>query len=108
MNSPPLASSESSPRIVPPAAVEVLARLFPNKKRSVLELVLRRCDHDLAKTIEHFVPTTSQNETTTNTTPSTSTLSLDRYLDRYKQSTSMVVESVRTSNQVSNFLTTIN
>ncbi|KAL1495086.1 hypothetical protein ABEB36_010560 [Hypothenemus hampei] len=39
---------------VSPASIEMLSKLFPNKKRSVLELVLKRCNHDLLKAIEHF------------------------------------------------------
>ncbi|CAG9769819.1 unnamed protein product [Ceutorhynchus assimilis] len=39
---------------VSPASVEMLSKLFPNKKRTVLELVLKRCNHDLLKAIEHF------------------------------------------------------
>lgn len=39
---------------VSPASVDMLSKLFPSKKRSVLELVLRRCNHDLLKAIEHF------------------------------------------------------
>ncbi|KDR14494.1 Doublesex- and mab-3-related transcription factor A2, partial [Zootermopsis nevadensis] len=35
-----------------PNSLEMLTRLFPNKKRSVLELVLRRCGDDLLKAIE--------------------------------------------------------
>ncbi|VVC45019.1 DMRTA motif,DM DNA-binding domain [Cinara cedri] len=41
---------------VPPGSLDLLCRLFPEKKRSVLELVLRRCEHDLLKAIEHCVP----------------------------------------------------
>lgn len=40
--------------LVSPASIEMLAKLFPNKKRAVLELVLKRCNHDLLKAIEHF------------------------------------------------------
>ncbi|XP_023029082.1 doublesex- and mab-3-related transcription factor dmd-4 [Leptinotarsa decemlineata] len=40
--------------VVSPASIEMLAKLFPNKKRAVLELVLKRCNHDLLKAIEHF------------------------------------------------------
>lgn len=40
--------------VVSPASVEMLGKLFPNKKRAVLELVLKRCNHDLLKAIEHF------------------------------------------------------
>lgn len=39
---------------VSPASIEMLGKLFPNKKRAVLELVLKRCNHDLLKAIEHF------------------------------------------------------
>lgn len=39
---------------VSPASIEMLCKLFPNKKRAVLELVLKRCNHDLLKAIEHF------------------------------------------------------
>lgn len=39
---------------VSPASVDMLSKLFPNKKRAVLELVLKRCNHDLLKAIEHF------------------------------------------------------
>lgn len=42
--------------VVPPGSLDLLCRLFPEKKRSVLELVLRRCEHDLLKAIEHCVP----------------------------------------------------
>ncbi|XP_050436429.1 doublesex- and mab-3-related transcription factor A2-like isoform X4 [Adelges cooleyi] len=42
--------------VVPPGSLDLLCRLFPDKKRSVLELVLRRCEHDLLKAIEHCVP----------------------------------------------------
>ncbi|KAF4517488.1 hypothetical protein B566_EDAN004527 [Ephemera danica] len=37
------------------SSLEMLARVFPHKKRSVLELVLRRCGDDLLRAIEHFV-----------------------------------------------------
>lgn len=40
--------------VVSPASIDMLSKLFPNKKRSVLELVLKRCNHDLLKAIEHF------------------------------------------------------
>ncbi|XP_056636994.1 doublesex- and mab-3-related transcription factor dmd-4-like [Diorhabda sublineata] len=35
------------------ASIDMLAQLFPTKKRTVLELVLKRCNHDLRKAIEH-------------------------------------------------------
>lgn len=40
--------------LVSSASIEMLSKLFPNKKRAVLELVLKRCNHDLLKAIEHF------------------------------------------------------
>lgn len=33
-------------------AIDMLAQLFPHRKRSVLELILKRCDSDLIKAIE--------------------------------------------------------
>lgn len=54
----PPQSSEGTGKgvVVPPGSLDLLCRLFPEKKRSVLELVLRRCEHDLLKAIEHCVP----------------------------------------------------
>lgn len=50
--------------VVSPASIEMLSKLFPNKKRAVLELVLKRCNHDLLKAIEHFnLNAKSQNDT---------------------------------------------
>lgn len=37
-------------------ALDMLAQLFPHRKRSVLELVLRRCDLDLLRAIEQCSP----------------------------------------------------
>jgi len=48
--------SDGAKGVVPPGSLDLLCRLFPEKKRSVLELVLRRCEHDLLKAIEHCVP----------------------------------------------------
>ncbi|CAH1102549.1 unnamed protein product [Psylliodes chrysocephalus] len=42
------------------ASIDMLAQLFPNKKRTVLELVLKRCNHDLRKAIEHVNINNSQ------------------------------------------------
>lgn len=50
--SPPEPNQEEI--LVSPASIDMLAKLFPNKKRAVLELVLKRCNHDLLKAIEHF------------------------------------------------------
>ncbi|CAG9785030.1 unnamed protein product [Diatraea saccharalis] len=40
----------------------MLRKLFPGKKRSVLELVLRRCNHDLLRAVEHFNATHAQDK----------------------------------------------
>lgn len=37
------------------SALEVISRIFPNQKRSVLELVLQGCNGDVVKAIEHFL-----------------------------------------------------
>lgn len=42
------------------SAVDMLAQLFPHRKRSVLELVLRRCDLDLLRAIEQCSPASAQ------------------------------------------------
>ncbi|XP_013186408.2 doublesex- and mab-3-related transcription factor dmd-4 [Amyelois transitella] len=44
------------------AGLEMLRKLFPGKKRSVLELVLRRCNHDLLRAVEHFNATQIQRD----------------------------------------------
>lgn len=51
--SPGEEGSESE-NAVSTAGLEMLRKLFPGKKRSVLELVLRRCNHDLLRAVEHF------------------------------------------------------
>lgn len=45
-------SVSSTSNLVSQNAIEMLSSLFPHRKRSVLELVLRRCDLDLLKAIE--------------------------------------------------------
>lgn len=63
-------------------ALDMLAKLFPHRKRSVLELILKRCDSDLLKAIEQcsqtqnisaFKPPTPTAPATTVPAPSTST-----------------------------------
>lgn len=44
--------SLSPQKTVSQSAIDMLAQLFPHRKRSVLELVLRRCDLDLLRAIE--------------------------------------------------------
>ncbi|KAI9580692.1 doublesex- and mab-3-related transcription factor A2 [Glossina fuscipes] len=39
---------------VPQSAIELLTQLFPQRKRNVLELILKRCDLDLIKAIENI------------------------------------------------------
>ncbi|EDV93433.1 doublesex- and mab-3-related transcription factor A2 [Drosophila grimshawi] len=41
-------------------AIDMLAQLFPQRKRSVLELVLKRCDLDLIRAIENVSPPAEQ------------------------------------------------
>ncbi|XP_076300366.1 doublesex- and mab-3-related transcription factor A2 [Lasioglossum baleicum] len=45
---------ESKESSVSQTSVDTLARLFPNTKLSVLQLVLQRCGQDLLKAIEYF------------------------------------------------------
>ncbi|XP_076220648.1 doublesex- and mab-3-related transcription factor A2 isoform X1 [Nomia melanderi] len=47
-------SDEMKESGVSQASVDTLARLFPNTKLSVLQLVLQRCGQDLLKAIEYF------------------------------------------------------
>ncbi|XP_076266461.1 doublesex- and mab-3-related transcription factor dmd-4-like [Rhynchophorus ferrugineus] len=58
---------------ISPGSVEMLSKLFPNKKRTVLELVLKRCNHDLLKAIEHFNMNTSSKSSCGNDSDSSST-----------------------------------
>lgn len=53
----PAADSDSGSKLSQArlSSLEMLSRVFPHKKRSVLELVLQRCGDDLLKAIEHFV-----------------------------------------------------
>uniref|UniRef100_A0A2A4IX79 DM domain-containing protein n=1 Tax=Heliothis virescens TaxID=7102 RepID=A0A2A4IX79_HELVI len=51
-----------SENAVSTAGLEMLRKLFPGKKRSVLELVLRRCNHDLLRAVEHFNATRDQRD----------------------------------------------
>ncbi|XP_004932028.3 doublesex- and mab-3-related transcription factor dmd-4 isoform X2 [Bombyx mori] len=50
------------------AGLEMLRKLFPGKKRSVLELVLRRCNHDLLRAVEHFNATHGRDKIPESTT----------------------------------------
>lgn len=54
-------SVSSTSNFVSQNAIEMLSSLFPHRKRSVLELVLRRCDLDLLKAIEQCSKTPGQN-----------------------------------------------
>ncbi|KAK0176277.1 hypothetical protein PV328_000427 [Microctonus aethiopoides] len=59
--------------IISQTSVETLARLFPNTKLSVLQLVLQRCGQDLLKAIEYFA--NDNNNTVNSINNSTSTTS---------------------------------
>ncbi|EDV43498.1 uncharacterized protein Dana_GF16494 [Drosophila ananassae] len=48
--------SASRRESVSQTAIDMLAQLFPQRKRSVLELVLKRCDLDLIRAIENVSP----------------------------------------------------
>lgn len=50
------------------SAIDMLAQLFPQRKRSVLELVLKRCDLDLIRAIENVSDVSAQPPTTEQTT----------------------------------------
>ncbi|KAH8417224.1 hypothetical protein KR222_006778, partial [Zaprionus bogoriensis] len=57
-----VAQDLSAPRreSVSQTAIDMLAQLFPQRKRSVLELVLKRCDLDLIRAIENVSPPAEQ------------------------------------------------
>ncbi|XP_064545363.1 doublesex- and mab-3-related transcription factor dmd-4 [Drosophila montana] len=57
-----VAQDLSAPRreFVSQTAIDMLAQLFPQRKRSVLELVLKRCDLDLIRAIENVSPPAEQ------------------------------------------------
>ncbi|XP_062124867.1 doublesex- and mab-3-related transcription factor dmd-4 [Drosophila sulfurigaster albostrigata] len=57
-----VAQDLSAPRreIVSQTAIDMLSQLFPQRKRSVLELVLKRCDLDLIRAIENVSPPADQ------------------------------------------------
>lgn len=52
-------SSSASTARISESAIDMLAHLFPHRKRSVLDLILRRCDLDLLRAIEQCHPTPS-------------------------------------------------
>lgn len=54
-----LAKAPATPLAVSESAIDMLSQLFPHRKRSVLELILRRCDLDLLKAIEQCRPSPS-------------------------------------------------
>ncbi|XP_048485207.1 doublesex- and mab-3-related transcription factor A2 [Plutella xylostella] len=56
------AGPESEASSVSAAGLDMLGKLFPGKKRAVLELVLRRCNHDLLRAVEHFNASRGQND----------------------------------------------
>ncbi|XP_039232129.1 doublesex- and mab-3-related transcription factor A2 [Drosophila yakuba] len=72
--SPAVAQDLSAPRRdnVSQTAIDMLVQLFPQRKRSVLELVLKRCDLDLIRAIENVSPTgkSSPVDVTTHQVPS--------------------------------------
>lgn len=67
-----------------PNSLEMLTRLFPNKKRSVLELVLRRCGDDLLKAIEEIVPRDVCQNVASGSSNLQGSNALHQYLTSYK------------------------
>ncbi|CAH1155909.1 unnamed protein product [Phaedon cochleariae] len=65
----PTGMDSSEEIVVSPASIDMLSQLFPNKKRSVLELVLKRCNHNLLQAIEHFNESTKPTTEPSNNTP---------------------------------------
>ncbi|XP_070507614.1 doublesex- and mab-3-related transcription factor dmd-4-like [Chironomus tepperi] len=63
-------SVTSSTPLVSQNAIEMLSSLFPHRKRSVLELVLRRCDLDLLKAIEQCSKTQQPSHSSRESPPS--------------------------------------
>ncbi|XP_058984507.1 doublesex- and mab-3-related transcription factor A2-like [Musca domestica] len=53
-NTTPLAMASEGQHHVSQNAIEMLMQIFPQRKRSVLELILKRCDSDLIKAIENI------------------------------------------------------
>lgn len=51
-----IAAQHHSETVVSSNAIDMLVQLFPHRKRSVLELILRRCDLDLLRAIEQCHP----------------------------------------------------
>lgn len=51
-----IAAKHHSETVVSSNAIDMLVQLFPHRKRSVLELILRRCDLDLLRAIEQCHP----------------------------------------------------
>lgn len=53
-NPTPLSMASEGQHHVSQNAIEMLMQIFPQRKRSVLELILKRCDSDLIKAIENI------------------------------------------------------
>ncbi|XP_069675760.1 doublesex- and mab-3-related transcription factor A2-like [Periplaneta americana] len=82
--SPKHVISQNNKTTLSPNSLEMLTRLFPNKKRSVLELVLRRCGDDLLKAIEEIVPREGCNNIVNGSVNLQGNNALHQYLASYK------------------------
>lgn len=82
--SPKLVVNQNSKTTLSPSSLEMLTRLFPNKKRSVLELVLRRCGDDLLKAIEEIVPREGCHNIASGSANLQGSNALHQYLASYK------------------------
>ncbi|XP_036327156.1 doublesex- and mab-3-related transcription factor A2-like [Rhagoletis pomonella] len=63
------------PLLISQSAIDMLAQLFPHRKRSVLELILKRCDLDLVRAIESVTPAVSSASNEASKAASTTMLS---------------------------------
>jgi hypothetical protein len=86
--SPKHVINQNSKTTLSPNSLEMLTRLFPNKKRSVLELVLRRCGDDLLKAIEEIVPRDVCHNVASGSANLQSSNALHQYLASYKATVS--------------------
>lgn len=83
--SPRSVINQNNKNSLSPNSLEMLSRLFPNKKRSVLELVLRRCGDDLLKAIEEIVPRDGFQNPANSCANLQGTNALHHYLASYKE-----------------------
>ncbi|XP_054747257.1 doublesex- and mab-3-related transcription factor A2 [Anastrepha obliqua] len=74
-NTSKISPTTSLPPVISQNAIDMLAQLFPHRKRSVLELILKRCDLDLVRAIETVAPAMSSALTEAPTATTTAVVS---------------------------------